>query len=226
MTISASAAATAATSDSSNPKQHEATVAVCCGSCRPSRRRLKRQQLHQARQAPSTLAQQIPQAPSNEKDGGDDADRESEDSQYFFDAVQEPLGEDEYPVVFYSHIKPKPREFDLEDPTTLLSDKDSFDKNEDSQGNLPGAVGLESHQSTSQRLSKILRRTTLDHKAALEAPRIKIGGSGYPGELSVDEVAECVSILCSPKGGVSVATLLTHAYRIIAMSDDYVNFCS
>jgi hypothetical protein len=178
----ASKAATAATAG----RNDDTVAVVCCGSCLPSRRYRKKQE--QRRQALGV----IPAAQQQLQD--DDNDRESEDSQYFFDAVQEPLKDDEYPVVFYSHVKPKPHEFDWDDPATLLG-KDSKGKRDEEQVE-ERAVALveEEEQFGSQRLTKILRRTTMEHKAFLEAPRIKIGGSGYPGELSVDELAECVSI--------------------------------
>ena len=158
-------------------QQEEATV--CCG-CRPQLRRYARKSSRSAQPSEtSEFADTIHH---------DDPlwEQESNDSQYFFDAVQEPLKDGEYPVVFSNHLKHKP-EVSFADPQSLL--RPSVDK----KHAVRHAESAPSGRRPSARMLTILRRGTLEHKQALESPRIRIPISGYPGELTIEELAQCVS---------------------------------
>jgi hypothetical protein len=160
--------------------EQEDEATVCCG-CRPQHRRYARKSTRSARRV--SKRRQFADAIHH-----DDPlwERESIDSQYFFDAVQEPLKDGEYPVVFYNHLKHKP-EVSFADPQSLL--RPSVDKNHA----IKHAESSPSERRPSARMLTILRRGTLEHKQALESPRIRIPVSGYPGELTIEELAQCVS---------------------------------
>ena len=157
--------------------EQEDEATVCCG-CRPQRRRYGRKSKSAQPSATSEFADTIHR---------DDPlwEHEFNDSQYFFDAVQEPLKDGEYPVVFYNYLKHKP-EVSFADPQSLL--RPSNDKNHA----IKHAESSPSERRPSARMLTILRRGTLEHKQALESPRIRIPVSGYPGELTIEELAQYV----------------------------------
>jgi hypothetical protein len=160
------------------PEQEEEAT-VCCG-CRPQRRRYARKS---KAAGPSETISQFADVIHH-----DDPlwDKESNDSQYFFDAVQEPLKYGEYPVVFYNYLQHKPQ-VSLADPESLLRPSD------DKKHAVRHADSAPLGRRPSGRMLAILRRGTLEHKQALESPRIRIPISGYPGELTIEELAQCVS---------------------------------
>jgi hypothetical protein len=108
------------------------------------------------------------------------------ESQYYFDAEEEALKEDEYPILFTTALQhPKPI-VSLEAPETLLRTSKSIMRQE-------SAPPIESHKRLSERFLKIARRPTLEHHQELKMPRVKIPLQGYPGELTFEELVECVS---------------------------------
>jgi hypothetical protein len=53
---------------------------------------------------------------------------------------------------------------------------------------------IQSHKEPSMRFSKIKQRTPSIQKQHLEKPRVRsVGLQGYPGELTMEEIEECVS---------------------------------
>jgi hypothetical protein len=168
------------------PEQEEVAT-VCCG-CRPQRRRYGRKSASKS----ARIKEKSRPAESNDFADADVVihnkdplwETESNDSQYFFDAVQEPLKDGEYPVVFYNQLKHKP-EVSFAHPESLLRPNDAAAVRQKE-------LAL-SERRPSTRLLNILRRGSLEHKQALESPRIKIPISGYPGELTIPELAQCVS---------------------------------
>ena len=54
---------------------------------------------------------------------------------------------------------------------------------------------INNHKEPSVRFLDIQRRPTLEHKKQLVEPRVKTSLKGYPGELELDELEECVSVL-------------------------------
>ena len=178
---------------------------VCCG-CRPKARR------YQKKAKPSSSFFKRRTQFFDAQDGND-SQWEDTDSQYFFDAQEQPLKDDEYPIVFTTTLQhPKPK-VSLEHPETLLrkSAAAAAPPTEQSivkkQESVPLQVGekyerqlsepIESHRQTSVRFQKITRRPTLEQKSFLEEPRVKITEQGYPGELNFEELAECVSNIMS-----------------------------
>jgi hypothetical protein len=163
------------------PQQGE--TAVCCG-CRPQRRRhgRKPKSAKSARRGSTESSQFVDVVHHDDPIW----EQESNDSQYFFDAVQEPLKEGEYPVVFYNYLKHKP-DVSFADPESLLRPSDK------KKNGIRHAESGPLERRPSNRMLTILRRGTLEHKQALESPRIRIPISGYPGELTIEELAQCVS---------------------------------
>lgn len=53
---------------------------------------------------------------------------------------------------------------------------------------------IRSHREPSVRFLDIQRRPTLEHAKQLQEPRVKISLKGYPGELEMNELEECVSV--------------------------------
>ena len=118
-------------------------------------------------------------------------------SLYFFDAVETPLAEDEYPPVFTTAIQHPKRRVTLEDPVTMLHHSPTSPINnqmDDEDDPLLGRGGpIESHSSGSQRFEMISRRPTIEHAKALSEPRVPQQERGFPGGLTVAELEECVS---------------------------------
>jgi cyclophilin family peptidyl-prolyl cis-trans isomerase len=55
---------------------------------------------------------------------------------------------------------------------------------------------IQSHKEPSLRFLNIKQRTPSTHKIHLEKPRVKsLGLPGYPGELTMEEMEECVSVI-------------------------------
>lgn len=218
--------------------EDEEGVFVCCGfrPMRPARRRLRRLQNSISNGLRGNRgfydANQVED--SSTAGGGvyhEDWDKES---LFFFDAEQEPLGSDEYPIVFTNSLQhPKP-DVSFDRPESLLASVSVHppDDNEapgkvhdstvrsasapvksqsldtsDSAGTpadvppIPNKRQLRRYESEpldyskphSQRFLEIPRRSTLENQKALEAPRVPIAQQGYPGGLTVSELAECVS---------------------------------
>jgi hypothetical protein len=109
-----------------------------------------------------------------------------DDSLFFFDAVESPLRDDEYPPVFTTTMPHPKLRVTLEDPATLLKSLDTVEPQ------LRGSP-MESHRRKSRRFVEITRRSTMEHTTELEQPRVPIEERGYPGGLSMDELGECVS---------------------------------
>ena len=158
--------------------EQEEEATMCCG-CRPQRRRY-------ARKSKSTRPSETSQYADAIHHDDPLWEQESIDSQYFFDAVQEPLKDGEYPVAFYNSLKHKP-EVSFADPESLLRPSDN------KKHAVRHAESAPLDRRPSARMLTILRRGTLEHKQALESPRIRIPISGYPGELTIEELAQCVS---------------------------------
>lgn len=64
---------------------------------------------------------------------------------------------------------------------------------------------IESHKEPSMRFLNILRRPTLEHAQQLQEPRVKVSLKGYPGELDVMELEECVRVVATAAVYFSVA---------------------
>jgi hypothetical protein len=155
---------------------------VCCG-CRPSPKRWKRASLRLKSFRKS-------RAHYFDTDAGQDDEWDNE-SLFFFDAEQTPLGEDEYPVTFTNKLQhPKPT-VTFEDPESLLRRSTTNVIKNCIQRQESEPIG--DHRIQSTRYLKITRRSTMEHAQLLEAPRVKTALQGYPGDLTLDDLAECVS---------------------------------
>ena len=171
-------------------------IAVCCGCRPPSRRRFRKlsstissrvfrlQKFHDAQQ-------------SADIHEGSAADSES---LFYFDAEQDLLDDDEYPIVFTNFlVHPKPV-VSMDDPESMLRKSVEF---VDQPNDKPAVEGfrrqlsapIENYKSRSARLEQMIRRSTMEQQKELEKPRIKIPLQGYPGDLTVAELAECVRTL-------------------------------
>jgi hypothetical protein len=205
---------------------------------------------------------------------GDDSN--AADSVYFFDALEDPLGEEEYPIDAYvvksdilgeypiffttSLQHPAPH-VSLDEPETMLKKKKekaggqvgtagsqrqgavssssspnrsysldggkaissqslwiatadgtesatatssssptkkklSQQQRRTQQAERRNSEPIRSHKERSVRFLDIQRRPTLEHAKELEQPRVKVSLKGYPGELEINELEECVSFVC------------------------------
>jgi hypothetical protein len=184
----------------SNPQQaqqaqqaQDTTTAVCC-SCRPRRRKWIRKSW-----SPSFALRRIRSLKSNnflDAELGNDSQWENvnennseTDSMFFFDAVPEELGPDDYPIVFTTKLQHPAPKVSLDEPETLLRQATTPTEPPRRQESAP----IESHRKPSSRFERIARRSSDEFKRQLESPRVKIPLQGYPGDLTVQELAECVS---------------------------------
>jgi hypothetical protein len=138
---------------------------------------------------------------------------DEDDELFFFDACENPLAEDEYPYISITdYLRPK-RRVSMKDPLSMLRKHQSVEsseehpklKNETDDG-LDGDDSLiqrrafkkhvsepiNSHKSRSERFLTLTSRSTVEHQAILQQPRVKIPQRGFPGDLTMAELGECV----------------------------------
>eukprot|EP00980_Cylindrotheca_fusiformis_P021916 scaffold8747_cov96-Cylindrotheca_fusiformis.AAC.11 len=188
------------------PEEEE--VGVCCG-CRPKRdksstkwkrqKKVSRFKLFSSSTQFYDAQEQMP-PPSHSRNSSFDVSDSS--SLYYFDAVETPLGEDEYPPFFTTSIvHPKPK-VTLEDPTTMLkhAPNDALMKTEgnEAEDEVHPKKPISSHMRRSVRFEKITRRPTIEHAQALRQPRVAQNEKGYPGGLTSSELEECKKKSPSP----------------------------
>lgn len=253
--------------------QLEATVEteVCCG-CRPKHRRYRKRN---KAQKSFQEKRRFPFSFFRRRHGYFDADMglesewralernveyddDSSNSQFFFDAVDQPLGEEEYPIdgyviksggelgdypiIFTTSLQHPAPHFTTDDPSTWLrkalkvttttaapatgageEEEDTAEEMDDEEEAADEVVELtrpqkkkkpkqavrrdsnmsvasrdtiQSHKEPSLRFLNIKQRTPSIHKIHLEKPRVKsLGLPGYPGELTMEEMEECVSVI-------------------------------
>ena len=163
----------------------EVATTVCCG-CRPRRSKYF----------------DVDVGADSVWENNDDDD----DSMYFFDAEQEPLGPDDYPIVFTTSLqRPKPK-VSFNEPESMLRDfqdpEDDSSTNSDtaekssSSSPSPDYAPIKNFKIPSARFREITRRSSVEIQNALETPRVKCEERGYPGGLTVEELKECVSLCC------------------------------
>ena len=143
----------------------------------------------------------------------------TEESLFFFDAVDRPLGDNEYPIDGYaissgvvfttSMAHPAPQVNLRHDPSTML--RPSAIQHQHHQRQTKTKKKIVDHQRPSVRFHKVRNRSHGDLTAELQSPRTKIrekvqdssrnntelledaiGLAGYPGKLTVEELEECV----------------------------------
>mmetsp|Transcript_20969 Transcript_20969/g.48695 ORF Transcript_20969/g.48695 Transcript_20969/m.48695 type:complete len:276 (+) Transcript_20969:102-929(+) len=184
-------------------------VAVCCG-CRPQRQTSRRKQKKASRldafrtdhvQRAMVAPAPVPTTKDEVADNDDAASVAS--SLFYFDAVEEPLGEEEYPPIFTTAIvHPKPQ-VTLDDPKTLLR-KPSIIK--------PTTTSTQENQEPNKsgrsvRFVTIAERPASEHAELLKSPRVPQAEKGFPGGLTVVELEECVSfVVVVVVGGVLHST--------------------
>ena len=170
---------------------------VCCG-CRPKSKMYRRLSKAFGRRGKNRKLNRSASKSQYYDASNDNAelwDRESNDSQFFFDAVSDPLGDDEYPIVFTNCLEPKPF-VDMDHPETLLRPEDNRLLTVRRAESAPIEMSRDlSERRPSQRLLGIVRRNTLEHTASLKQPRVHVQIKGYPGSLDFAELAECVSMV-------------------------------
>lgn len=156
--------------------QNVAAVALCCNYTCFGRRK-----------KPMQLQRQATVWHDAEEDGhpelvrwspGDDDDDES---MVFFDAEEESLPEDEYPIITTSYIPKAPRFVSMSEPDTLLREAEPVDMPE-----LPARPS-----PPSARRRRFGRQVTMEVKRHLEKPRVPVLERGYPGQLDLYELAQC-----------------------------------
>eukprot|EP00523_Entomoneis_sp_CCMP467_P010166 CAMPEP_0168732250 /NCGR_PEP_ID=MMETSP0724-20121128/7677_1 /TAXON_ID=265536 /ORGANISM="Amphiprora sp., Strain CCMP467" /LENGTH=584 /DNA_ID=CAMNT_0008779269 /DNA_START=374 /DNA_END=2128 /DNA_ORIENTATION=- len=172
-------------------------VAVCCG-CRPQRQTSRRKQKKASRldafrtdhvQRAMVAPAPVPTTKDEVADNDDAASVAS--SLFYFDAVEEPLGEEEYPPIFTTAIvHPKPQ-VTLDDPKTLLR-KPSIIK--------PTTTSTQENQEPNKsgrsvRFVTIAERPASEHAELLKSPRVPQAEKGFPGGLTVVELEECQKFL-------------------------------
>lgn len=199
------------TSPTSRPQQqqqqHQQEVTTVCCGCRPKAtstkwKRYKKKsrfnifssstQYYDAQEdASPATANAVGRSQAQKQRQKQYEENVSESSMYFFDAVETPLGEDEYPPYFTTSIAhPKPK-VSLEDPITLLKHSPTSPVNNDDE--IHPQKPISSHKRRSVRWEQITRRPTMEHAQALSSPRVAQDEKGYPGGLTVAELEECVS---------------------------------
>ena len=212
------------------------TTEVCCG-CRPKAKRNNRKFIKV--RTPSNMFRRIRNWRYRDADIGDDSEWKpfsqnrdsrsvkssenghSDDGLYFFDAVDTPLGEEEYPidgyaiggrnfkVVFTASIQAPTRKASMSDPDSMLrprSRSSSLGSMSSLNDDYQDAYELEpietpnrkerilNHMEHSMRFRKIRKRTAEQLVVDLQTPiKDAIGMAGYPGTLTVEELNECVS---------------------------------
>ena len=148
---------------------------------------------------------------------------EIEDSMYFFDAyeAEDDIEEELYPIITTSYVKPR-LHVSMEEPESLLNQNSAndFDMSFATACDMSFAVG--DHASISTRTSSLppstpsfrqsVKRKSLsrrfsevvlfrrDSKLMLEGlqkPLTRVSERGYPGELTPEELQECVRALSS-----------------------------
>lgn len=180
---------------------------VCCG-CRPKGRRWRR------KKGDACSVADVGESVFGDAAVGEDEEWNSTaDSQFYFDAVEEPLMEYEYPVSITNKPPSNKPYVTMEEPETLLmpAEVDPADSRcRDLQRDTLASLGISDdqsqgaedanddghrHRKPSMRLQTFLRRGTMEHKRQLESPRVKTPLRGFPGELTVEELTNCVSRL-------------------------------
>lgn len=172
-------------------------VDVCCG-CRPSSRR-------RFRKLSSSISSRVFRSQKfyDAQQAGDVAEGSVADSEslFYFDAEQDLLPDDEYPIMFSNFlVHPKPVVSMAHPETMLRKSVDFVDQQQPNKAKDHGfrrqlSAPIENHKSRSARLEQMIRRSTMEHQQELEKPRIKIPLQGYPGDLTVAELAECQKFL-------------------------------
>jgi hypothetical protein len=214
-----------------HPMAEDKELAVCCG-CRPQRRRYRKYSLTSSfkrmmhgsggRYFDATTGPDAEWRGHYEKDA---KGVEDEDSLFFFDAVDRPLGDEEYPldggpdagryvvrgpalgdypIVFTTSLQHPAPHVSMEEPASMLRHLSDAtledDEQRDESVEVWSSEPIQSHKEPSMRLLRIKRRPTMEHSVRLATPRIKIREKGYPGELTVEELDECVSGIGNEEG--------------------------
>lgn len=206
--------------------QPQETTTVCCG-CRPKAtstkwKRYKKKSRFNIFQS-STKYYDAPES-HLPKTGKTRIQQEevSESSMFYFDAVETPLGEDEYPPFFTTSIlHPKPN-VTLEDPISLLKHDPTSppkgrihqEEEEEEQVDLRPHKPISSHKRRSVRWDEITRRPTMEHTHALSEPRVPQAEQGYPGELTVHELEECVSTIIHIHAYIHILLYVTWTHLV------------
>jgi len=202
-----------------NTNYHEAVDAVCCG-CRPGPKRRFRKILstrtrkyHDSFQVALDVA-----LPTNDSNANAMENSDNDDDLFFFDACEHPLADDEYPYISITdYVRPK-RRVSMKDPLSMLGsqvgeglsnskqltdnhvailDAGGTDNDDESAIQRPTlkkymSEPIQNHKSPSQRFLTLTSRSTIEQQAILQKPRVKISQRGFPGDLTVDELGECV----------------------------------
>ena len=178
------------------PEESSLVVAdVCCG-CRPSsssKRRVRRFS-SLARWRTSSQRGKHGEGDVPRTNHIDSEDEDDKDSLFFFDACETPLAEDEYPPTFTNYLPPK-RKVSLEEPWTMLSRNHNHratttitvQEEEEAEDSTERTV-TETSDGFSDPSSSSQRSTVL-----LQQPRVKLSMKGFPGNLTMSELQQCVS---------------------------------
>jgi hypothetical protein len=223
MSSFASARKNASDNNDASANYHEKAVDVVCCGCRPnSKRRFRRilttrtRKYHDSSQGALDLG--IALALSTEKINATAVENGDEDDElFFFDACEHPLAEDEYPYISITdYVRPK-RRVSMKDPLSMLgkhegeglskskqltddhvaildAGTDDDDESAIQRSTLKYlSEPIQNHKSPSQRFLTLTSRSTIEQQTFLQQPRVRISQRGFPGDLTVDELGECVS---------------------------------
>jgi len=158
--------------------------------------------------------------------------------QFFFDAVEEEIGNDElYPIITTAYPPSRPEKVSMEDPETLLREDPPQDTSarsvptvpataapesltNKSTKSLPARPDLKKRQSTLRRLFG--RRDTMQATQALQAPPKVIEERGFPGKLTMEELALCQSFYRALKEKPILAEIV---YNLREVEDEPYSLC-
>lgn len=160
-------------------------VTVCCG-CRPKATSKTTKWKRHKKKSPLNPFQSKTRYYDADEPDEDYRNIDDDESLCFFDAVENPLHPEDYPPSFTTSVKrPKPV-VTLEDPTTLLRHKPSDQPVQQSMEIIP------MNRKRSRRFERIASTAVSEHTKQLQEPRIRASERGFPGGLSLEELAECV----------------------------------
>ena len=201
---------------------HEAVDVACCGCRPGPKRRFRKIMSTRTRKYHDSFQGALDVGvtsalPTNDNNANAVENFDEDDALFFFDACEHPLADDEYPYISITdYVRPK-RRVSMKEPLSMLGRQEGegfsnsqqltddhveildagTDHDDESVIQRPTlkkymSEPIQNHKSPSQRFLTLTSRSTIEQQAILQKPRVKISQRGFPGDLTVDELGECV----------------------------------
>lgn len=138
---------------------------------------------------------------TNYHDCGEFVSAVADDSQFFMDALEEEEDDDEYPVITTTYVSKPPRRLSIDCPESMLRQQDG--------GN--SSIVLTGQDTTStqpRRKSLFSRRGTMAARKSLVRARSMVVERGFPGQLSNQELDECIKFYRRVKQNPTVCEIV------------------